>query len=340
MPKKIVGFGEIMLRLTPFHLNERLVQTNALQKAYAGAESNVTVALSCLGQDTWFVTTLPDHALGDGAINSLREFGVDTRLARRAGKRIGTYYIEHGAAMRASRIIYDRENSAMALAPPEAYDWYQILQGKDYFHTTGITPALSAACATATTQAIRTAKSLGVQVSFDLNFRRSLWTQDEGRAVLLPLMEHIDVLFANTGSVADVFAIGGDLPADWQGQVEATRAAAEALYRTQPFPLIALTVREHLSASENGWAGLLYDGNRFYESRKYHFHIVDRIGGGDAFTAGVLHGLCRGWDHAKTIEFATAASALKHTIPGDLSLFSENEVLEVAEGDHSGRVKR
>ena len=329
-----------MLRLTPQQPYQQLTQAQTLQKGYAGAEANVLAALSCLGHATCFVSQLPDNALGDGAVSSLRAHGVDTRHVGRGSGRMGTYYIEQGAALRAGRVLYDRQGSALATAPPQTFDWPVLLSGKDYLHTTGITPALSPGCAEATRRALQTARALGVRVSFDLNFRRSLWSLAEGRAVLRPLAAQADVLFANLGSLHDVFEVGGASPTGWPELLQATRTAAEALFALHPVPLLALTVRQQLSASENGWAGLLYDGHHFYESRRYQVRIVDRIGAGDAFAAGVLHGLACGWDLALTVAFAAAASALNHTVPGDVGLFSAAEVMDVVNGDDDGSVRR
>ncbi len=337
---KIVSFGEIMLRLSPLTAHERLVKTDALKMAFAGAESNAAVSLAILGHEAYFVTCLPSNPLGDAAINSLREFGVDTRHILREGKRIGTYYIEYGASIRPTRVIYDRENSAIAQVKPGSLHWEAILQGKDWLNFTGITPALSASCAQECLSAAKTARQLGVKVSFDLNYRRTLWSPVEARNVITQLLPYINVLFANAGSANDVFGIETGQPHSWSAHLNSTRQAAQALADLAHFDLIALTVRDHLSASDNGWAGMLYDKNTFFESRQYQFELVERLGGGDSFMAGVLHGLGSGWEHPRTIEFATAASALKHTIPGDLNLLTEAEIAEVAGGDLSGKVKR
>jgi 2-dehydro-3-deoxygluconokinase len=337
---KIVSFGEILLRFTPAQLHERVFTAITFQRAYAGAESNVAIDLSILGHQVQYVTCLPDNPLGDGAVNSLREHGVDTRFIIRSGKRIGTYYIEHGASIRPTRVTYDREGSAIAMIRPGQFHWDEIFTGKDWYVLTGITPALSAACAEESLTALKKAKANGVQVAFDLNFRRTLWSREEARKVLTPMMPYIDVLFANAGSAYDVFDIETEQSEDWETLLASTRQAAKALGKIGDFKLIALTTREQDSATENGWAGMLYDGNTFYESKKYRFQVVDRLGGGDAFFAGVLHGITHGWSLAATVEFGTAASALKHTLPGDLNIVSEQEILEVAEGNISGRVKR
>lgn len=337
----IVCFGEILLRLSPLNGYERISKTNELKMDYAGAESNVAASLSLLGHQAQYVTRLPPHGVGDAAIRSLREFGVKTDHIVRGGKRVGTYFIEHGSSIRPTRIIYDREHSAIADIQADAFDWHEILQKQDWFVSTGITPALSANCAEACRNALITAREMGVQTAFDLNFRRSLWTLEQGRATLQPMLEHVDILFSNIGSASDVLDIQPDHQGDsWEDLVIATRETAEKLMKHRAFRWVALTIRDHNSATENDWAGMLYDGTNVYESRRYRFQIIDRLGGGDAFMAGVIHGLSQGWDGQKTVEFATAASAIKHTIPGDINISTEEEILEVAEGNVSGRVKR
>lgn len=334
-------FGEILLRLSPLNGYERISKTNELKMDYAGAESNAAASLSLLGHQARYVTRLPPHGVGDAAIRSLREFGVNTDHILRGGKRVGTYFIEHGSSIRPTRIIYDREHSAIADADADAFDWRMILQDQDWFISTGITPALSAHCAQACQTALVTARELGVQTAFDLNFRRSLWTLEQGRSTLQPMLQHVDILFSNIGSASDVLDIQPKHQGEaWDDLVIATRETAEALMNYRSFRWVALTIRAHHSATENGWAGILYDGNHFYESRQYRFQIIDRLGGGDAFMAGIIHGLSQGWDGQKTVEFATAASAIKHTIPGDINISTEEEILEVAEGNVSGRVKR
>ncbi len=340
MPKQVVCFGEIMLRLSPMAPHERLVKTNALKMGFAGAESNVAVSLAMLGQEAYFVTALPPNPLGDAAENSLREFGVRTDFIKREGVRIGTYFIEYGASLRATQVTYDRAGSAIATIKPGTFDWEAVLAGKAWLHVTGITPALSDACAVECRSAMETARRLGVLVSFDPNYRRTLWSRADARRVITGLLPSVNVLFANAGAAADVFDIDTGNPDTWDGHVGAARQAAEALARLGDFDLLALTVRDHPSASLNDYAGLLYDGSQFYGSRPYRFEIIERLGGGDAFTAGVLHGLCQGWDYSQTVEFATAASALKHTIPGDLNLLTEAEIREVAAGNVTGTVKR
>ena len=277
---RIVSFGEILLRFTPSQPHERVVAAHTFQRAYAGAEANVIINLSILGHEVAYVTCLPDNPLGDGAAYSLRQHGVDTRFIIRNEKRMGTYYIEHGVSIRPTRVTYDREGSAIAMIQPGELPWDEIFAEKDWFVLTGITPALSAACAQESMTALKKAKANGLQVAFDLNFRRTLWGREEARKVLTPMMEYVDVLFANAGSAHDVFDIQTEFSEDWDTLLNSTRLAAKALRQFGDFRLIALTTREQDSATENGWAGMLYDGSNFYESNKYRFQVVDRLGGG------------------------------------------------------------
>ncbi len=338
---QITCFGEILLRLSPLNSYERISQTNELKMEYAGAESNVAASLSLFGHQVQYVTKLPAHGLGDAAVRAIREYGIKTDSIVRDGKRVGTYYLEHGTSLRPARIIYDREHSAIANSRPEEFDWKSILNNQDWLVTTGITPALSKNCAQTCVDALKAAKSNGLTTAFDLNFRRSLWTLEEGRATLQPMLEDVDVLFSNIGSTGDVLDIHPTQRGErWEDLVVATWETAEKLMKYREFQWVALTIRAHHSATENDWAGILYDGMHRYESRKYCLKIIDRVGGGDAFMAGIIHGLSQGWDGQKTVEFATAASAIKHTIPGDVNVSSEEEILEVAEGNLSGRVKR
>jgi len=338
---RITCFGEILLRLSPLNGYERISQTNELKMEYAGAESNVAASLSLFGHQVQFITRLPAHGLGDAAIRAIREYGIKTDGVIRDGKRVGTYYLEHGTSLRPARIIYDREHSAIANSRPEEFDWPGLFDSQDWFVTTGITPALSKNCAQACTEALKAAKRSGLSTAFDLNFRRSLWTLEEGQATLQPMLEDVDVLFSNIGSAGDVLNIyPTERGESWEDLVASTWETAEKLMEYRQFKWVALTIREHHSATENDWAGILFDGTNRYESRKYCLKIIDRVGGGDAFMAGIIHGLSQDWDGKKTVEFATAASAIKHTIPGDVNISSEDEILEVAEGNLSGRVKR
>ncbi len=335
-------FGEIMLRLTPTVAFERLEQCHQLNMSFAGAESNIATSLARFGHESWFVTRLPENAFGNRAINLLREHGIRTEHILRGGSRIGTYYIETGASLRPSQVVYDREHSAFAQLQPDQFDWQKMLRGKQFLVSTGITPALSPGCAQATFDAIQTAHALGVRVCFDFNYRSRLWRKEEAQQELRKYLPYIDILFANAGAAYDILEIDTAAYCKENNATEAEgmQFLAKELRQAGDFEVIALTMRESMSASENRWSAMLFAGDKSFQSRSYHLHIVDRLGGGDAFAAGILHGLAKDWDKQQTIDFATAASALKHTIPGDLNLVSEQEVLDVMAGDVSGRVKR
>ncbi len=338
----IVCFGEIMLRLTPTVAFERLEQCHQLNMSFAGAESNIATSLARFGHPSWFVTRLPENPFGSRAINLLREHGIRTEHILRGGNRIGTYYIETGASLRPSQVVYDREHSAFAQLKPDKLDWQEVLQGKQFLVSTGITPALSPGCAQATFEAIETAHALGVKVCFDFNYRSKLWSKEAARQALKKYLPYIDILFANAGAAYDILEIDTNAYCKENNASEEEGMAflAKELQKVGNFEVIALTMRQRMSASENGWSAMLFAGEESFQSRSYHLHIVDRLGGGDAFAAGILHGLAKGWDKQQTIDFATAASALKHTIPGDLNLVSEQEVLDVMAGDVSGSIKR
>lgn len=338
----IVCFGEIMLRLTPAVAFERLEQCHQLNVSFAGAESNIATSLARFGHPSWVVTRFPDNPFGDRATNILRTYGVNTAYVLRGGKRVGTYFIETGAGMRPSLVVYDRDMSAFSQLGPDMLDWKEILQGKQFFVSTGITPALSEGCAKATLEAIKTAHALGVKVCFDFNYRSKLWSKEAAQKELTKYLPYIDVLFANAGSAYDILEIDTNAYCQQNNvsEEEGMHFLVGELQKVANFEIIALTMRKHMSASENLWSGMLFTRTASFKSRTYHLNIVDRLGGGDAFAAGILHGLAKDWDMQKTIDFATAASAIKHTIPGDLNIVNENEVLEVMSGDVSGRVKR
>lgn len=338
---KVVTFGEIMLRLAPYRY-ERIVQAGEFQVAYGGGEANVAVSLAHLGHEVYYVTRLPENLLGDAAKNALRRFGVRTDFVLRGGDRLGIYFLEHGASIRPSRVIYDRAHSAISQLQPGMVDWSIVFAGKDWFHITGITPALSPSCAEVALESMQTAKQAGLRVSCDLNYREKLWTREEARSVMSKLVESIDVVIANEEDAADVFGIaaGGIDVTRGELDVERYRSVAAQLRERTDAGIVAITLRESLSASDNHWAAMLFDGKRFYVSRKYPIHLVDRIGGGDSFGAGLIHGLLTGWPLPGALEFAAAASALKQTIPGDMNLVSEAEVMQVVQGDISGRVQR
>jgi 2-dehydro-3-deoxygluconokinase len=342
MAKKVVTFGEILLRLTPPNF-QRFIQAESFEVTYGGAEANVAVALANYGLDAYFVTKVPANPIGQAAVNHLRRFGVKTDYVVRGGARLGIYFQETGAAQRPSKIVYDRAGSAIAQAKPEEFDWPNILKDAAWFHVTGITPALSESAAEATIRAVRTAKEMGVTVSTDLNYRKNLWTPEQANKVMSEVVKYVDLCIANEEDAEKVFGIkakGSDVTAgklDEAGYRDVIRQLVERF----GFKYVAVTLRESFSASHNGWSGLLYDGKEFYRSRRYDISpIIDRVGGGDSFGSGLIYALLSGKDPQAAVDFAAAASCLKHTIHGDFNLVTVDEVELLARGDASGRVQR
>jgi len=332
--KKVVCFGEIMLRLsTPGHL--RFVQARSFDATYGGSEANVAVSLAGFGLDAYFVSKIPDNPLGQAAVNHLRGHGVRTDFIVRGGDRLGLYFLETGAAQRPSRVIYDRAGSAIAEASPEDFDWARIMEGSDWFHFSGITPAISRSAVALTLGAAKAARAAGCTVSCDINYREKLWSTTTANEVLSELMQYVDVYIGNEEHAATIFGIR---PRD-TGEA-GYRDVARQLMDRFGLRYVAVTRRESRSASDNAWSGMLYDGRDLYVSRKYDIHIVDRVGGGDAFAAGLIYSLLSGKDAQTALEFAVAASCLKHTIPGDCNIVSLDEVESLVEGDVSGRVVR
>lgn len=338
---KIVSFGEIMLRLAPYNY-ERLVQAGTLQATYGGGEANVAVSLSNFNNDAWFVSLLPANALGDAAENKLRQYSVKTEYLKRSGNRLGIYFLEHGASVRPSNVIYDRADSAIANIRPGDIDWQKVFAGKDWFHFTGITPALSSNAAKVTLEAVKAAKDSGLTVSCDLNYRGKLWTKSEAKKTMTNLIKHVDVIIANEADASDVFGINAETTDVYSGKLDIDhyKSTAQQLMDLSGCEKVAITLRESLSASDNNWSAMLYDGKNVYLSKKYAIHLVDRVGSGDSFCAGLIHGLSKGWENQKCLEFAVAASGLKQTIPGDANLVDEEEVMNLMAGDASGRIKR
>ena len=339
--KKTVCFGEVLLRLNPEGFL-RLLQAEKLCMSFAGAEENVAVALSNFGLPSSFVSKLPDNDIGQAAINTIRKFGVDTSQVRRGGDRIGVYYVEKGAIQRPSKIIYDRANSSIATAQPSEYDWDEIFKDAGWFHFTGITPALSDLAAEACLQACRSAKAHDVTVSCDLNFRRKLWDEKKAQSVMRPLMKYVDVCIGNEEDAQKCLGFKPESDID-AGQTDAKgyHTIFKRMAEEFGFKAVACTLRESYSASHNGWKGLLYDGHDFFESNHYDiFPIVDRIGGGDSFASGLIYALQTGRDSQKAVDFAIAASCLKHSIEGDFNLVSVNEVEALAAGNATGRIQR
>lgn len=342
MSPKVITFGELMLRLaTPGF--QRFVQSSTLEATFGGGEANVAVSLANFGLDARFVTVLPKHEIGDAAVNALRRYGVGTQHIVRGGERIGVYFLESGASQRPSKVIYDRAGASIAGVKPGMIPWKEILNGARWFHVTGITPALSPTAADATVEAVQAARAAGATVSCDLNYRKKLWTRERAGEVMAKVCAHVDVLIANEEDAEMVFGIkaeGSDVHA---GKVEAEkyRSVADQLMKRFPtLKLAAITLRESLSASDNNWSAVAWDGKRFTESRRYAIRIVDRVGGGDSFGAGLIYGLINEMPTQAALDFAVAASCLKHTIPGDFNHVSVAEVEELLKGGGSGRVQR
>ncbi len=341
MQKKIVTFGEIMLRLsTPGFL--RFVQSDSFDVTYGGGEANVSAALCNYGLQGTFVSTIPDNPIGQSAINHLRRFGVDTQFVARGGDRLGIYFLETGASMRASQVVYDRANAAIAEADSSDFDFDTIFEGAEWFHTTGITPALSDKAAALTLEALKAAKAKGVTTSIDLNFRKKLWTSEKARKVMTELCEYVDVCIGNEED-ADLclgFKAANTDVTKGELHLEGYKDVFRQMKERFGFKFIASSLRESYSASDNGWSALVYNGEEFYHTRKYNIRIVDRVGGGDSFASGLIYGLVTNMPMEEAAEFAVAASALKHTIPGDFNHATLKEVKDLMKGDGSGRVQR
>ena len=338
---KVVTFGELMLRLAPEGYY-RFLQADKLGATFGGGEANVAVSLANYGLDAAFVTKLPKHDIGQMAVNSLRKFGVDTSMIVRGGERVGIYFLEKGASQRPSKVIYDRAYSAIALAKPEDFDWKKIFDGAEWFHFTGITPALNPTVAEICLEACKAAKEAGVKVSCDLNFRKKLWSREEARETMTKLMPYVNVCISNEEDAYDVFGISAENTDIESGKVnhEGYKSVARQLMDKFGFEKVAITLRSSISANDNDWAALLYDGKDYCFSKTYHMHIVDRVGGGDSFGGGLIYALLNGYGTQEAIEFAVAASCLKHTIEGDYNCVTVDEVKSLAGGSGSGRVQR
>lgn len=339
--KRIVTFGEIMLRLAPEGYL-RFVQADSFNATYGGGEANVAVSLSNYGFDAAFVSKLPKHEIGQSAVNSLRRFGVDTSKIVRGGNRVGIYFLEKGASQRPSKVIYDRAGSSIGEAEKSDFNWNEIFDGVDWFHFTGITPALGKNVAGICLDAVKAAKEKGITVSCDLNYRKNLWTREEAGKVMDGLMKYVDVCIANEEDAADVFGIhskGTDVTGgkvNHEGYIEVAQEIAKRFGCSK----VAITLRQSISANDNNWAAMLYTEGKPYFSKTYPVHIVDRVGGGDSFGAGLIYSTLKGKAPQESIEFAVAASCLKHSIEGDFNQVSVDEVERLAGGDASGRVQR
>ncbi len=338
---KTVCFGELMLRLAPEGYT-RFVQADSFGATYGGGEANVAVSLANFGTDARYITKLPANEIGQAAVNSLRRYGVDTTGIVRGGPRVGIYFLEKGASQRPSKVVYDRAGSSIALADAADFDWKKILEGATWFHFTGITPALGDNVAKITLEAVRTAKEMGLTVSCDLNYRKNLWSRQKASEVMAQLMPYVDVCIANEEDAGDVFDIHADATDITGGKLshEGYISVARKLTERFGFSKVAITLRESISASDNNWAAMLYSGGEAVFSKKYPVHIVDRVGGGDSFGAGLIYGVQSGMSDKDALEFAVAASCLKHTIEGDYNQVTVDEVKKLAGGDGSGRVQR
>lgn len=340
---KVVTFGELMLRLQPYNY-ERFVQADHVEFTFGGGEANVAVSLANYGMDASYVTKLPAHAIGQAAVNSLRRYGVDTSKIVRGGDRVGIYFNEKGASQRGSVCIYDRAHSAIQEADPSDFNWDEILKDADWFHFTGITPALGPNMVEACKQACQAAKRLGVKVSCDLNYRGKLWTRAQAREAMTELCQYVNVCISNEEDAKDVFGIEAEATDIYGGSLnhEGYKSVAKQLADKFGFEKVAITLRESHSAFDNGWSAMLFDvhSNEYCFSKKYDLHIIDRVGGGDSFGGGLIYALMNGKTTQEAVEFAVAASALKHSIEGDYNMVTLAEVEKLAGGDGSGRIQR
>lgn len=341
---KIITMGETMLRLsTPNH--EKFIQADEFDVCYGGGEANVAVSLANYGHETEFVSKVPANPIGECAVAALRKMNVGTKFVARGGERLGIYFLEHGSAMRPSNVVYDRANSAIATATAADFDFDAIFEGADWFHFTGITPAISDSGAEITELACKAAKAKGVKISCDLNFRKKLWSSEKAQKVMSNLMQYVDVCIGNEEDAEKVLGFKPGETDVTSGELELAgyKSIFEQMVEKFNFEYVISSLRVSNSASDNGWSACIYkrDTKEFYHSREYHITpIVDRVGGGDSFAGGVICGFCDGKDFKETLEFAVAASALKHTIPGDANMVSRAEVDALAGGDGSGRVQR
>ena len=340
---KVITFGELMLRLQPYDYL-RFVQADSFEATFGGGEANVSVSLANYGMDSRFVTKLPSHAIGQMAVNSLRKYGVNTEHITRGGDRVGIYFLEKGASTRGSVCIYDRAHSAIAEATEADFDWDTIFEGADWFHFTGITPALGENVVRICKQACIAAKNHGVKISCDLNYRGKLWTREQARAAMTDLCQYVDVCISNEEDAKDVFGIEAENTDIYAGKLdkEGYKSVAKQLADRFNFEKVAITLRESHSASDNGWSAMLFDAKsgEYCFSKKYELRIIDRVGGGDSFGGGLIYALLNGKSTQEAVEFAVAASALKHTIEGDYNMVTVSEVEKLAGGDGSGRIQR
>ena len=341
MAKRIITFGEIMMRLNP-ESYLRFSQAAKFEATYAGGEANVAVSLANYGMNAAFVTKVPAHDIGQCAINALRTYGVDTTHMVRGGKRLGLYFVEKGASQRPSKVIYDRADSAIAQADPADFDWDAIFEGADWFHWTGITPALGGNLPQICLEACKAAKAKGITISCDLNYRNKLWTREEAKKVMSELVKYVDVCIANEEDAKDVFGIQAENTDISSGKLnhEGYISVARQIQEQFGCKQVAITLRSSLSAFDNDWAGMLYTEGQAYFSPTYRIHIVDRVGGGDSFGGGLIYSLLTEKAPQDAINFAVAASCLKHSIEHDFNLVTVAEVENLAKGNASGRIQR
>ena len=341
MAKKVVTLGEIMMRLSTPDF-KRFVQSDNFDVTYGGGEANVAAALCNYGLNGTFVSKVPNNALGQSAINHLRRYGVDTQYVARGGKRLGIYFLETGASMRASQVIYDRADASIADVDISEFDFDKIFEGTEWFHTTGITPALSDKAAALTEAALKAAKAKGITTSIDLNYRKKLWSKEKAREVMTRLCQYVDVCIGNEEDADTTlgFTSKGTDVTKGELNLDGYKDVFQQMKEKFGFKYIASTLRESHSASDNGWSALVYDGTEFYHTKQYEIRIVDRVGSGDSFASGFIYGLITGMKMNDAAEFGVAASAIKHTIPGDLNHATLSDVKDLMGGDASGRVQR
>lgn len=340
---KVVSFGEIMLRLSPDGYY-KLFQKPELNTSFCGAEANVAVALSNFGDEAEFVTALPDNDIGRAACRELMRYGVKTDNIVYTGDRLGIFFAEKGASQRPSKVIYDRKNSAIASVDPSSFDWEKIFDGADWFHITGITPALSDSLAKISVDAVKAAKKAGLTVSCDINYRSKLWSAQKARPVMSEIMKYVDVCIGNEEDAEIVFGIKAGTTDVTKGQLDTDgyKKSLQTVAETFGCKIVAYSQRKSYSASDNGWSGIIYDDEKkqVYTSAQYDIRITDRIGGGDAFASGLIYALHNNISPANAIETAAAAGCLDQTLEGDFCLFGINDVIDLAGGNSSGRVKR
>lgn len=339
--KKVICFGDLLVSLSPPGYY-RFIQINQPEMFYTGAEANVAASLAQYGMQTELVTRLPEHAIGEAAEASMRKYNIGTRFIQKGGDRIGLIYTERGASQRASTVIYDRADSSFATSPADCYDWDTIFQDADWFHTTGITPALSDGLAEITLEACKKAKQMGLMVSCDLNYRKKLWSTEKAGRVMRQILPYVDVLIANEEDAEKVLGMKAGNTDVTTGNLEHSSyvQVAQQIHDEFGIPYIATTLRKSISASDNDWSAMLWHDGKAYFSKTYAIHIVNRVGGGDSFSGGLIYGLRQQLPLQEALEFATAASCLKHSIEMDFNLVSVQQVRALMDGDGSGRVQR